>query len=557
MSIDQTQRPRFYEGQYLGADDLSGLLDHSLVEQARDRIGAHTWGIALGLTFKEAPSLNDPAAVDEFLQPGYAWDGFGRPVVVLQPYKIPAQRFLPYLYDSAIDEPNGRLIELHIGYREINFDPPQPGFEACDAADQSSRIQETFEIYIGARPNHADRHDPIQLGNYTVDARQALIKLDPTAPQIFDESIPQQTLPDTASARWLVPLGYVRWKPDPSPANVGKFLALTADDKAAARAFRIPIGVIAGAVQAADGVIRLKDRTRDFSKFNSTDLVWIEGDTRMHGKLGFRDASGDAHDVPFVLQRNEANAAGGRDLQVIIGKDSAGKNHLAIGPLDAPGVNFQERITIRDDGNLGVGTTAPAAKVHVQGGNIRWANNSELVDDQGGSIDLGANNSTSGTGTPYIDFHQKGKTQDFNTRVINDGDNLLSVYAFGVPATLAVHGEVKLDPGASLTAPGAVEPLRILRGTIDGSGAILAGAGFTIAHIGTGVYDINFAAPFTGLPSVSVTQIYPDINFAPPGKTTDNAVINGVSATRVRVATGRDNGDLSDRSFSFIIMGPR
>jgi hypothetical protein len=557
MAFDQTQRPRFYEGQYLGADELSGLLDHVLFEQARDRIGAHTWGIALGLNLKEAPSASDPSGVDQFLQPGYAWDGFGRPIVALQPYKIPPQRFLPYIYDPAIDEPNGRLVELYIGYREINFNPPQPGFDSCDAADQSSQIQETFEIYIGARSTHADRHDPIHLANYIVDAQQALTKLDPAALQIFDESIPQQTLPDPAAAFWLLPLGYVRWKPDPNPAVVGQFLALTAADKAAARAFRIPIGVVAGAVQAADGVIRLKDRTRDFSKFNSSDLVWVEGDSRLQGKLGFRDVAGDDHNVPFTLQRNEANAAGGRDLQIVIGKDNAGKNHLSIGPLDPPGVNFQERVTVRDDGNVGVGTTTPAARIHVQGGNIRWSNNAELIDDQGGSIDLGANGFTPGSGTPYIDFHQKGKTQDFNTRIINDADNQLSVFAFGAPTTLAVHGEVKLDPGASLTAPGAVEPLRILRGTVDGSGAILAGAGFTIAHIGTGVYDINFAAPFTGLPSVSVTQIFPDINFAPPGKTTDNAVINGISATRVRVATGRDNGDLSNRSFSFIIMGPR
>jgi hypothetical protein len=557
MSIDQTQRPRFYEGQYLSADDLSGVLDHCLIEQARDRIGAHTWGIALGLNIKEASSASDPAGVDDFLQPGYAWDGFGRPIVALQPYKIPPQRFLPYIYDPAIDEPNGRLIELYIGYREVNFRPPQPGFQSCDAADQSSRIQETFEIYIGAHPNHPDRHDPVKIANYIVDAQQALTKLDPVAPQIFDESIPQQTLPDSATAFWLLPLGYVRWKPDPNPAVVGKFLALTAADKAAARAFRIPIGVVAGAVQAADGVIRLKDRTRDFSKFNSNDLVWIEGDTRLHGKAGFRDNAGDDHNVPFILQRNEANAAGGRDLQVVIGKDNAGKNHLAIGPLDPPGINFQERVTVRDDGNVGVGTTAPAAKIHVHGGNIRWSNNSELVDDQGGSIELGGNNFTPGAGAPYIDFHQKAKTEDFNTRIVNDADKQLSVFAPGAPATLAVHGEVKLDPGATLTAPGAVEPLRMLRGTVDASGTIRAGLGFSIAHIGTGVYDINFDVPFTGLPSVSVTQIFPDLSFLPPGKTTDNAVINGISASKVRVATGRDNGDLDDRSFSFIIMGPR
>ena len=32
---------------------------------------------------------------------------------------------------------------------------------------------------------------------------------------------------------------------------------------------------------AADGVIRLKDRTKDASRFDSSDLVWVEGDTRL------------------------------------------------------------------------------------------------------------------------------------------------------------------------------------------------------------------------------------------------------------------------------------
>ena len=557
MTIDQTQRPRFYEGQYLAADDISGVLDHAMVQQARDRIGGHTWGIALGLNFKEAPSVSDPTAVDEFLQPGYGWDGFGRPLVVLQPYKIPAERFLPYIYDPAKDEPNGRLVEIYVGYREVNFDPPQPGFQSCDAADQSSRVQETFDIYIGARPNITDRQDPVHIANYTIDAQHALTALDASAPQVFDQSIPEQTLPDPSTALWLLPVGYVRWKPDPNPSIVGKFLALNNDDKAAARAFRIPIGVVAGAVQAADGVIRLKDRTRDYSKFNSPDLVWVEGDTRLQGKLGFRDSGGDDHGVPLGFQRNEANATGGRDLQCVIGKASAGFNHLAIGPLDAAGVTFQERVTVRDDGNVGVGTTAPSAKVHVQGGNIRWSNNAELVDDQGGSIELGGNNVTAGSGAPYVDFHFKGKTQDFNTRICNDADTQLSVYASGAPAIFAVHGEVKLDPGAALTAPGAFEPLRIIRGTVDASGSILAGQGFTVGHGSPGVYDINFAVPFTGIPSATSTQIYPDINFGTPGKTTDNSVINGISSTRVRFTTGDANGDLNDRSFSFIVMGPR
>lgn len=555
MAIDQTQRPRFYEGQYLGPEDISAILDHSLVEQSRDRIAGHTWGIALGFNLKESPSAGDPKGVDQFLQPGYAWDGFGRPIVGLQPYKIPPERFLPYVYDPAKDEPNGRLVEIYIGYREVNFDPPQPGFQSCDAADQSSRVQETFDIYIGARPKHSDRHDPVHIASYIIDAQQALTALDPAAPQIYDESIPEQTLPDPALALWLVPLGCVRWKPDPNPAVLGRFLALSADDKAASRAFRIPIGVVAGAVQAADGVIRLKDRTRDFSKFISPDLVWVEGDTRLQGKLSFRDSAGDDHNVPLVLQRLEANAAGGRDLQLVVGKEKAGKNHLAIGPLDAAGVNFQERVTVRDDGNVGFGTTSPTAKVHVQGGTVRWGNNSDLQDDQGGSIELGGNNDTAGTGTPYVDFHfNNGKKQDFNTRIINDGDGQLSVFALEKPVVLAVQGEVKLGPSAGLTAPGAVETLRLLRGTVDVFHGVVAGIGFSVAPAGPGKYDINFTVPFAALPSATVTTIF----FGDQGNTSINAMINDISTTHLLIITGDMNGNpRNDVSFSFTIMGPR
>ena len=91
MPANQTQRPKFFEEQYLGAADLTAVVDYGRMQQARHALGAHTWGIAIGLTLKETPQAG--GAVTVHLLPGYAWDGYGRPIVVLSPYQIPEERF--------------------------------------------------------------------------------------------------------------------------------------------------------------------------------------------------------------------------------------------------------------------------------------------------------------------------------------------------------------------------------------------------------------------------------------------------------------------------------
>ena len=76
MATDQAERPQFFEGQYLGAADLAAAVDYARFQQARHRLGAHTWGIAVGLRLCETDNVS--GGVDVTIEPGYAVDGFGQ-----------------------------------------------------------------------------------------------------------------------------------------------------------------------------------------------------------------------------------------------------------------------------------------------------------------------------------------------------------------------------------------------------------------------------------------------------------------------------------------------
>jgi hypothetical protein len=147
-----------------------------------------------------------------------------------------------------------------------------------------------------------------------------------------------------------------------------------------------------------------------------------------------------------VLRRQED----GKDTThgaLVLGTDSAASAALRLGYystyswLQGQG---QQNIAINPfGGNVGIGTAAaPAARLHVEGdlrvtGNVSWGNNALLRPDQGGSLELGGNNETAGTGSPYIDFHFKDKKEDYNVRLINDADKRLSL----------LGGDLRLETG--------------------------------------------------------------------------------------------------------------
>ena len=387
MPVNQVRRPRFYEGQYLGAEDLTTAIDYSRLENARHFLGGHTWGIAAGLELKEQPAPVGGGEVDVFIQPGYAWDGFGRPLVVISPFKLGKERFSSFTYDAT--KPNGYPIDVWLRYQEAGTQGARFGFASCEAADQNSRIEESFQVEVGPRPGHSDRHDQISVAGRSMDAQQVQTAFDsnvpPKAPELFDESVPYQAFPDASDrSRWLVFLGRVLWKPNPAN-QTGGFAALTGSDLTASLNDRRYVGVVAGSIEApggqlaenvvVSGHIRLHDRTKDYSLVQSKDLVWVEGSLRVEGdarlfgsKLDFRDAQGTDKGIPLKFQRDDVAAGGSSSIQAVIGSASAGNNSFAVGPLDNTGA-FQSKMIVRDDGRVGIGTKTPAVALHVDGPN--------------------------------------------------------------------------------------------------------------------------------------------------------------------------------------------
>jgi len=567
MSTNQAERPRFYEGQYLGAKDLMAAISYGRIQHARHLLGAHTWGIAMGLQLKEVPSPAGDGQVEVYLSPGYAWDGFGRPVVVLAPYSIPAEKFKSYVYDAAIDggDPEGRLIEVWLRYDELETQSPRPGFEVCDTVDQYARVRETFRLEVGERRTHSERHDPISVAGHTVDAQEALQVLDSNDPFIYDESIPHQALPEEdENARWLIPLGYVRWKPSPNPTQPGHFVEMTDDDREQSRRIRRYIGVVAEGIQAADGLIRLRDRTKDpFAPVWSDDLVWVEGDLRVDadiklfgGKLDFRDNAGNPRDdedggVPFVIRRIEDNGLGGKDLQVVLGQKEDGNNRLVIGPTVNGGL--RGRLVVRDDGNVGIGTTTPGAKLEVHAGDLLLKASG---DDPGDLIFRDSDGNQKGRiwSKPAAGAALHLSSGDNTPDITIAANGNVGIGTIGPTGRLDVRGNIKLGTDGALFAIGALDNLRVIAGRVDASGNEVTGSGYTANRTDTGTYSVTFEDPFDVAPVVLASPVNApvDDNIV----TIRNVGVNGFEVRSVDVE-GAASGDLQNTSFTFIALGVR
>lgn len=317
--MDQLIRPQYYDGEYLGADDLAAIVRYARSAQARHALGAHVWGVAIGLDLAERVLTSGD--VEMVLTPGVAWDGYGRTIAALAPQRLPLDLFADFQDDTAA---TGIPVEVWLAYRESPASPPGVGF-ACPDDDLHGRIVESFTLELRRVPI-TDSHI-VSIAGRAIDASNALKAFDASRPPLYDQSAPQQTLPDSGNTpRWPIFVGLVRWRKDVGQA--GKLIQRTDDDRNNGRKNRRYVGTVAETIYAPDGVLRLRDRTKDPAdpQVNYTapivapplapgakspnDLVWCEGNLRVVGDarlqgglLDYRLATGGDGGIPIYLRR--------------------------------------------------------------------------------------------------------------------------------------------------------------------------------------------------------------------------------------------------------------
>ncbi len=214
--------------------------------------------------------------------------------------------------------------------------------------------------------------------------------------------------------------------------------------------------------------------------------------------------------------------------------------------LDAADGGPADAVVVDNEGNVGIGITAPAARLDVRGGPMLVQNSGDQADLFWLASDRSWVFRQEGTGAgSALKLESIGGGGNKNFIVKTDG--FMGLGTTLPLAKLDVRGDIRMGPSGQLHAAAGEENLRLVRGNVSVDGIRIAGAGFTVKHSQTGVYDITFSPPFSDTPTVVAT----------PANEADTTLLIGLGTPSfVRVIT-QENFNLNDTAFSICVIGPR
>ena len=213
MSDTLPERPTFISGQYIGADDLNAAVDYARDETRRLALSGRTWGIATGLALVEVPDAT--GSVQMFIEPGIAWDGYGRPVVVLSPAPV-----TPDLFASL---PSGNQM-VWLRYTAAGTQAVAPGSRPAAPETRPPALPRSYAIETGRRRCSSRRTASSSAAPRSPIRATCSIAVDTNASVVLDGSVAYQTFPDDTGI-WLIPVGIAAY----TAGAPGSFSARSAD----------------------------------------------------------------------------------------------------------------------------------------------------------------------------------------------------------------------------------------------------------------------------------------------------------------------------------------
>lgn len=256
--------------------------------------------------------------------------------------------------------------------------------------------------------------------------------------------------------------------------------------------------------------------------------------------------------------------ADGGAHQVLLGADGNGgivstmTNHDLV--LRAGGNST--KLVIKPDGDVGIGTSLPQARLHLVGGSdVTLADEGGYLvigDVNGDNIALDSNEIQARLSGATSSLHVQAEGGDFrvhtnqatSTQVIVQDSGSVGIGTLAPAAKLHVIGSIRMDAGGNpMFALGGGLSLRLVAGSVSGSAAD-SGTGWASVRNGPGEYTVSFNPDFAGTPVVVASSSESDKDHI--------VTLGSVSSTGFTVS-GRDvgnlNGDPQNTAFHFIAFG--